>query len=112
MSCYVEKVVAIAWRQLTDQSQLTDVQQACREVCETIPVEFAVTACEPTINRTLIQQLKVSGIFDGFEIVDNEQREGEHHYSEYDLSREDFGIHPLNFNMEENSGWKCSDLFQ
>lgn len=52
---------------------------------------------EPTINKSLIGQLRRSGIFNGFDIVDNKQGAAKENICRYHRSREDFGIHPLSF---------------
>ena len=70
-----------------------EIPDACFEAVKEKP-PLSVTACEPTVNRTVIQQMR-STIFKDYFIVDNEKRLGDDNYSQYQSSREDFGIHSL-----------------
>ena len=70
-----------------------EIPDACFEAVKEKP-PLSVTACEPTVNRTVIQQMRSTILKDYF-IVDNETRLGDDNYSQYQSSREDFGIHSL-----------------
>jgi hypothetical protein len=95
---YIEEVV----KDVIKKGDMQDIPEACAELIAKNPPQ-SVKADKPTINKTVIRQLRES-IFNDFDVVDNETEEGEDNYSQYELSKEDFGIHPMEFNEEIRVG--------